>query len=67
MERAYQMMEVIGVSDESFAQATRNAVRAASQKMQGLLWFEVVEQRGRIDSGEVLEFQVKVRIGYRVV
>ncbi|MEK8023654.1 MAG: dodecin family protein [Candidatus Hydrogenedentota bacterium] len=67
MERAYQMVEVVGVSDESYAQATRNAVSAASKKQPGLSWFEVVEQRGRIDNGEVVEFQVKIRIGFRVV
>lgn len=67
MERAYQVMEVVGVSDESYADATRNAVSAASKKQSGLSWFEVVEQRGRIDNNAVTEFQVKLRIGFRLL
>jgi hypothetical protein len=29
-------------------------------------WFEVVEQRGAIKDGKVLEFQVTIRIGFKV-
>jgi len=67
MDRAYQLMEVVGVSEKSYADATRNAVTAASKKQDGLAWFEVVEQRGRIDKDLVSEFQVKLRIGFRML
>lgn len=65
MERAYEMVEVVGVSDKSLSDAIRSAVTAASKSRPGTAWFEVVEQRGRIDKGAVVEFQVKVRIGFR--
>jgi flavin-binding protein dodecin len=29
-------------------------------------WFEVVDQRGRIDDGKVTEFQVTVKIGFKL-
>jgi flavin-binding protein dodecin len=29
-------------------------------------WFEVVEQRGAIKDGKVQEFQVTVRIGFKI-
>lgn len=67
MDRAYQLMEVVGVSEKSYADATRNAVAAASKKQAGLAWFEVVEQRGRIEKDLVTEFQVKLRIGFRML
>ncbi|HID75706.1 MAG TPA: dodecin domain-containing protein [Planctomycetaceae bacterium] len=31
-----------------------------------MTWFEVVEQRGAIADGEVREYQVTVRVGFRV-
>ena len=65
MERAYELVEVIGVSDKSMSDAIRRAVAAASKNRQGTSWFEVIEQRGRIDRGEVAEFQVKIRVGFR--
>lgn len=65
MERAYEMVEVVGVSDKSISDAIRRAVEAASKSRPGTAWFEVVEQRGRIDNGDVAEFQVKIRVGFR--
>jgi hypothetical protein len=29
-------------------------------------WFEVVEQRGRIDDGKVAEFQVTIKVGFKL-
>jgi flavin-binding protein dodecin len=34
--------------------------------VQHLNWFEVVEQRGAIKDGKVSEFQVTVRIGFKL-
>lgn len=67
MERAYGVMEVVGVSAESYSDATRKAVEAAARKQDNLSWFETVEMRGRIDNNTVSEYQVKVRIGYRLL
>ena len=65
MERAYELVEVIGVSEKSMSDAIKRAVSAASKNRPGTAWFEVVEQRGRIDKGEVAEFQAKIRVGFR--
>ncbi len=67
MDRAYEKIEVVGVSDESVADAVRKAVSSAAQKHKGLSWFEVSEIRGRIDGEKVAEFQVTVKIGGRMV
>lgn len=67
MDRTYGIVEVIGVSEISYADATRKAVSALGKQQQNLSWFEVLEQRGRIESGEVLEFQVRLRVGYRML
>lgn len=63
---AYRKIEIIGTSTESFADAVRTAVAEASKEAKNASWFEVVEQRGAIKAGKVAEFQVTVRVGYKL-
>lgn len=63
---AYKKIEIIGTSTESFADAVRAAVAEASKEAKNASWFEVVEQRGAIKGGKVAEFQVTVRVGYKL-
>jgi dodecin len=44
--------------------AIRNAVRRANKTLRNLRWFEVVENRGYIEDGDVAYFQVTVEIGF---
>lgn len=64
MERTYKKIEIVGISEKSFADATKNAVAKASSTLRNLSWFEVVEMRGMIKKGKVKEFQVTVKIGF---
>ena len=66
MERTYKKIEVVGVSEKSFAEAVKNAVAKAHKTLCNLDWFEVVEMRGLIQKGQVKEFQVTVKIGFRL-
>ena len=66
MERTYKKIEIVGVSEKSFAEATQNAVAKASKTLRNLDWFEVVEMRGLIQKGKVKEFQVTMKIGFRL-
>ena len=63
----YRVTEVVGTSEVSIAEAVQNAVRRASQTLKGLEWFEVSDTRGTIADGHVGEFQVTVRIGFRLL
>lgn len=62
----YRVTEVIGTSEESIQQAVRNAVRRASETLRNLDWFEVGDVRGTISGSDVGEFQVVVKIGFRL-
>ncbi len=62
----YKKVEIVGTSKESFAGAVKAAVAEASKSLRHMSWFEVVEQRGSIQDGKVNEFQVTVRIGFKV-
>ena len=62
----YRTTEVIGTSTESIQHAVRAAVKRASNTLHNLDWFEVGEVRGTIRDGDVGEFQVAVKIGFRL-
>jgi flavin-binding protein dodecin len=64
--KTYRVTEVVGTSTESIQQAVRNAVRRANDTLRNLDWFEVTEVRGTVVDGDVGEFQVGVKIGFRL-
>lgn len=66
MSGVYKKIEIVGTSPTSFAEATKVAIEAASKSVRHMNWFEVVEQRGAIKDGKVLEFQVTLRVGFKV-
>ena len=66
MAGTYKMIELVGTSPKSFAEAVKAAVEEASKTVRHMDWFEVVDQRGRIAGGKVKEFQVTVKIGFKI-
>jgi flavin-binding protein dodecin len=62
----YKKIEIVGTSKTSFAEAVKAAVAEAGKSLRHMSWFEVVEQRGAIKDGKVQEFQVTVRIGFKI-
>ena len=66
MPGVYKISEVVGTSPISFAEATKNAVAEASKTIRHLGWFEVTDMRGRIKDGKVEEFQVTVKLGFKL-
>ena len=65
-DQTYAITHVVGTSPEGVDQAIRNGINAASQSLRNLDWFEVSEIRGTIEGEDVGEFQVGVRIGFRL-
>jgi len=66
MPGIYKIIEVVGTSRESFAEAVKSAVAEASGTVRHMEWFEVINQRGRIVEESVDEFQVTVKIGFKI-
>lgn len=66
MSGVYKKIDVVGTSPTSFADATKVAVQEAAKTVHHMSWFEVAEMRGAIKDGKVSEFQVTVRIGFKV-
>lgn len=65
-DRVYKMVEIVGTSSESFAKAVATGVSRASHSLRNLDWFEVTEMRGRIEKGKVAQYQVKMKVGFRL-
>lgn len=65
-DKTYKIIDVVGVSDQSIHQAVRNAVKKANQTLRNIDWFEVQEIRGSVSPKGDPEFQVTVKIGFRL-
>ena len=64
-DHVYRVTEIVGSSPESVQQAIRNGVRRAGQTLRNVEWFEVLNERGRVE-GETITFQVTLDIGFRL-
>ena len=66
-EKTYKLIELVGVSESSVQEAIRNAITRASRSLKGIDWFEMTEVRGLVKDGKVSQFQVKVKVGFRIM
>jgi flavin-binding protein dodecin len=66
MPGTYKFTELVGTSPVSFAEAVKAAVAEAAKTVRHMDWFEVVSERGRIVEGKVQEFQVVLKIGFKL-
>jgi flavin-binding protein dodecin len=66
MSGIYKKIEVVGTSPVSFADAVKNGVEEAGRSIHHMAWFEVSELRGAVKDGKVSEFQVTLKIGFKV-
>ena len=64
-DKTYKIVDVVGVSSESMSHAVSNALAKARQTLRNIDWFEVKAVRGAVHGAE-LQYQVEVRIGFRL-
>jgi flavin-binding protein dodecin len=65
-EHTYRLSEIVGTSNESLQQAIHNGLERASRTVRNLDWFQVTEIRGTVVDGQVGQFQVAMKVGFRV-
>jgi flavin-binding protein dodecin len=61
----YRVTEVIGVSDESWEAAARNAVETAAKSVRDLRIAEVLRQDVAIQDGKVAAYRVRLAISFK--
>ena len=64
-DSVYRVTEVIGVSPDSWEQAAKNAVEAASETVRELRIAEVVRQDVTIEDGKVSGFRVRLGVSFK--
>jgi flavin-binding protein dodecin len=62
----YSISEIVGTSTQGVDDAVRNGVAKASQTLRHLDWFEVKEIRGHLAEGKIADWQVTVKLGFRL-
>ena len=61
----YRVTEVIGVSDESWEAAARNAVEVAATSVRDLRIAEVVRQDVTIEGGRISSYRVRLALSFK--
>jgi flavin-binding protein dodecin len=63
---AIKVIEVIGVSDESWEDAVGQAVSKASESVKGITGVEVTAQTARVSDGKVVQYNATVKLAFVV-
>ena len=65
-DHVYKIVELVGSSPTSIEDAIQGAIARASNTIDNIRWFEVLETRGHVESGKVLHYQVTIKVGFTV-
>jgi dodecin len=64
-DSVYKVIEVIGTSKESWADAGKNAVETAGRKLRDLRVAEVVKLDMKVEDGKVQAYRALVRLSFK--
>ncbi len=62
----YKLIELTGTSSNSIEEAVQTAIAKAGESVRQMRWFEVTDTRGTIENGKVSEWQVTIKVGFRI-
>lgn len=65
-EPVYRRTDLVGSSRQSVSDAIETAIARAAKTLRHIEWFEVSEIRGRVQDGKVSQYQVSIKVGFRV-
>ena len=66
-DNVYSVSEIVGTSPDGVEAAVQNALARARKTLRNLDWFETTEIRGHLDDdGEILHWQVTLKLGFRM-
>jgi dodecin len=61
-----KVIEIVGISKESFAKASENAIEEAARTVRGMKWARVHELEMELDDKKVKSYRATVRIYFDV-
>jgi dodecin len=62
----YKLIELTGTSVLSIEDAVNKALSKAGDSVREMRWFQVTETRGTINGTKVGEWQVTIKVGFKV-
>jgi flavin-binding protein dodecin len=62
----WKLIDVVGISDESFAVAVKNAVEETAKTVRGIKRAEVTKLDVKVDNNQVTAYRAEVRIAFEV-
>jgi len=63
---AQKVIEIVGISKESFAKAAENAVSEAAKTVRGLKWARVAELEMELEDEKITEYRAVTKIYFDV-
>jgi flavin-binding protein dodecin len=65
-DHVYKTIELVGSSASGIEDAVKTAIAKAGTTVRLMRWFEVVETRGTVEDNRVTQWQVTVKVGFRL-
>lgn len=65
-DHIYRITEVVGSSSESVQGAIDAGIARVSRTVRNVEWFEATEIRGRVEDGQIVAYQVSLKVGFRL-
>jgi len=64
-DSVYRVTEVVGVSSDSWEQATKSAVETVGQSVRDLRIAEVIRQDVTIEDGKISGFRIRLGVSFK--
>src|SRR3954468_7737660 len=66
MATVIKIVELMGVSDTSFDDAVRQAVKEAAKTIRNITGVEVIKSTAEVEGDEIFEYHVTVRLAFAI-
>lgn len=63
---AIKVLEIIGISEDGFEDAVKQAVAKAAETIDGISGVEVVSQTARVKDGKITQYHATVKLAFAV-
>ncbi len=65
-DKVFKKVRLVGCSDKSHQRAIEMAIEKSAETVHGASWFEVVELRGALRNGRIVEYQATIDLGFKI-
>ena len=65
-DQVFKHIEITGTSSVSIEDAINHAVAKAGETVRHIRWFEVIEVRGAVGDNKVTQWQVTIKLGFKL-